>query len=235
MSEMQRVALARVLITTPRLLLLDEPMSNLDASIRLSLRTELKQIQKSLHQSVLYVTHDQIEAMSMSDRIAVMNEGQIQQIGSPDTIYNYPVNKFVAQFIGDPPINILPCDTKVSGGSVAALTELGDLILLGKGGVAESGAFELGIRPHDIKVTKNNKPDSHRHVVRFVENLGAEHILHIEYGNQLLAAASRPGTATVGEQVGIEFDRLRTHLIEQRTGRIVYFSQHELRNGLARS
>ena len=109
MSEMQRVALGRALVTEPRLLLLDEPMSNLDAHLRQQLRTELKQIQAALDQTVLYVTHDQLEAMSMSDRIAVMHEGRLQQLGTPDAIYHRPVNRFVAEFIGDPPINVLPC------------------------------------------------------------------------------------------------------------------------------
>lgn len=227
MSEMQRVALARVLVTAPQLLLLDEPMSNLDAAIRLSLRTELKQIQKSLRQSVLYVTHDQIEAMSMSDQIAVMNEGRIQQIGSPDAIYNNPVNRFVAEFIGDPPINVLPCEIKISGGLLAALTEVGDVIPLGKN-AAGHGSFQIGIRPHDIAVTKKSRRTSHPLVVRFLENFGSEHILHVEYGQQLLAVAARPGTARVGEPVGVEFDPLKAHLIDQRTGLVIFLSRQGL-------
>ena len=110
MSEMQRVALARTLGTQPELLLLDEPMSNLDAEIRAHLRGELRQVQKSLGQTVLYVTHDQAEALSMSDRIAVMRDGEIVQVASPDDVYHRPVNRFVAEFIGDPPLNLIPCE-----------------------------------------------------------------------------------------------------------------------------
>ncbi|MEO1105979.1 MAG: ABC transporter ATP-binding protein, partial [Pseudomonadota bacterium] len=115
MSEMQRVALARVLVTEPLLLLLDEPMSNLDAAIRERLRTELKALQQDLGQTVLYVTHDQVEAMAMSDRIAVMNDGVIEQIGTPEDIYHRPATRFVAEFIGDPPINPLPSVVSAQG------------------------------------------------------------------------------------------------------------------------
>jgi multiple sugar transport system ATP-binding protein len=220
MSEMQRVALARVLITAPQILLLDEPMSNLDAAVRLSLRTELKQIQKSLRQSVLYVTHDQVEAMSMSDRIAVMNDGRIQQIGTPDIIYNRPINRFVAEFIGDPPINILPCTLKRSGSELAAVTELGDVIPL-KRSIEPHSDIEIGIRPHDIRLTGKTEAITSPLTVKFLEDLGSEHILHVEYGSRLLTVASRPGMAKVGETVSVGFDPGSIHVIEQRTGLIV--------------
>ena len=124
MSEMQRVAVGRALITRPALLLLDEPMSNLDAHLRQRLRTELKQIQTELGQTVLYVTHDQAEAMSMSDRIAVMRGGRLQQVGKPEEIYHRPVNRFVAEFIGDPPINLLPCTVRPGTGGAAVSSPL---------------------------------------------------------------------------------------------------------------
>ena len=122
MSEMQRVALARVLVMRPALLLLDEPMSNLDASLRASLRGELKAIQKEMGQTVLYVTHDQVEAMTMSDRIAVMRDGRLLQVASPLEIYRRPQDRFVAEFIGDPPINLLPCRVERERGQLHAAT-----------------------------------------------------------------------------------------------------------------
>ena len=149
MSEMQRVAIARALVTNPRILLLDEPMSNLDASVRASLRTELKHIQHELRQTVLYVTHDQSEAMAMSDRLAIMDAGQIQQIGSPDDIYHRPRTRFVAEFIGDPPMNIMPCDVLRSGSAAAVRTALHGPLDLDDLEVG-IGPHLVGVRPHDV-------------------------------------------------------------------------------------
>jgi multiple sugar transport system ATP-binding protein len=213
MSEMQRVAIARVLVTEPDLLLLDEPMSNLDASIRASLRTELKQIQTELTQTVLYVTHDQAEAMAMSDRIAVMRAGEILQVGSPDDIYHRPATRFVAEFIGDPPMNIIPCEVLWNGGGLAVRTALhGPMPLAGI--AAPPGSYVLGIRPHDVCLAGGGA----RTVVRFVENLGAEHILHVDYGDRLLAVAARPGAAHEGEEVEIAFAAEAAHLIRESDG-----------------
>lgn len=212
MSEMQRVAIARALVTEPKLLLLDEPMSNLDAALRASLRGELKLIQKELDQSVLYVTHDQIEAMSMSDRIAVMRQGSLEQIGTPDEIYNRPATRFVAEFIGDPPINMLQCTVRRSGARRAATSALQEGLDLGMVDVPE-GTHTLGIRPHDVIVARERRPDHARTTVRYVENLGAEHVLHLDYGGGLLAAVTAPGFATPGEDVWIHADPRQVHLI----------------------
>jgi multiple sugar transport system ATP-binding protein len=220
MSEMQRVALARVLVTEPQLLLLDEPMSNLDAAIRQSLRTELKQIQKAQNQSVLYVTHDQVEAMSMSDLIAVMNEGSVQQIGSPQNIYNHPENRFVAEFIGDPPINVIPCTVKTSGREAWAVAAHGESVPLGSIKI-DGGAHALAVRPHDIMIDRKPPRGTSRLAVRFLENLGSEHVLHLDYGEQMLAVAVHPGTARVGDQVGIGLNAAKVHLVNEKTGLVV--------------
>jgi ABC-type sugar transport system ATPase subunit len=178
MSEMQRVAVARALITEPRLLLLDEPMSNLDASLRLSLRSELKLIQKELGQTVLYVTHDQTEAMAMSDRIAIMQSGEIEQLGTPEDVYSRPATRFVAEFIGDPPMNLIDCTVERSGARAAATTVLHGPLELGRIDVPE-GSHILGIRPHDLQLSKNRLADGAETTVAFVENLGAEQIFHV--------------------------------------------------------
>jgi multiple sugar transport system ATP-binding protein len=199
-SEMQRVALARVLITNPELLLLDEPMSNLDAEIRASLRGELKRIQQDLRQSVLYVTHDQIEAMSMSDRIAVMREGAILQVASPDEIFRRPAHRFVAEFIGDPPINMLPAEVQADGSSCLARLPGGWAIPLGRAELAE-GEYLIGIRPHELALTSATGLGAVGGTVRFLENLGAEHVLHVELGGTLMRVLTRPGAAAIGEAV----------------------------------
>lgn len=220
MSEMQRVALARALVTEPKLLLLDEPMSNLDAALRASLRGELKLIQKQLGQSVLYVTHDQVEAMSMSDRIAVMREGRLEQLGTPDAIYNRPATRFVAEFIGDPPINMLPCTVRRSGSRAAVNSALGEGLDLGNIDVPE-GVHTLGIRPHDLSVAREPRQGRARTTIRFLENLGAEHVLHLDYGGGLLAVVAAPGFATPGEDVWIDADARHLHLIRNDTDRVV--------------
>ena len=212
MSEMQRVAIARALVTEPKLLLLDEPMSNLDAALKASLRGELKLIQKDLDQTVLYVTHDQVEAMSMSDRIAVMREGRLEQIGTPDEIYNRPATRFVAEFIGDPPINMIECTVRRSGALAAATSALQDGLDLGAVDVPE-GTHTLGIRPHDLMVAREVRPGHARTTVRFLENLGAEHVLHLDYGRGLLAAVTPPGFAVPGDDVWVHADARNVHVI----------------------
>jgi ABC-type sugar transport system ATPase subunit len=214
MSEMQAVALARVLITEPQLLLLDEPMSNLDAADRADLRGELKQLQKRLGQAVLYVTHDQVEAMSMSDRIAVMRDGVIMQVGSPEEIYRHPVNRFVAEFIGDPPINLLPCQVMTSGHEVRVSTACHGEIRLGKAEI-EAGEHWLAVRPHVFKVWHEPTGTSAPVVVRFVENFGSEHVLHVEYGDQLARVVAPPGFAGVMETVHLDLDASAIHLIDR--------------------
>lgn len=221
MSEMQRVALGRVLLTEPELVLLDEPMSNLDADLRTSLRTELKQIQKQLGQAVLYVTHDQVEAMSMSDRIAVMNAGELQQMGTPDEIYNHPKNRFVAEFIGDPPINLLPCDLQQSGGRIAASTALHAGLALGRGGNVESGQHLLAVRPHHVGAARAPGPATAPAQVRFIENLGAEHVLHVQYGQDLARVVVPPAFAAEGETVHLSLDLAHAHLIDGASGAVV--------------
>jgi ABC-type sugar transport system ATPase subunit len=214
MSEMQRVAIARVLVTNPRILLLDEPMSNLDASVRASLRTELKHIQYELRQTVLYVTHDQSEAMAMSDRLAVMNAGDIQQIGSPDEIYHRPRTRFVAEFIGDPPMNIVPCDIVRSGLTTAVRTALHGPVDLEDLDVG-FGTHLLGVRPHDVLVVKPGAVGAATTRVRFVENLGATHVLHVDYGDRLIAAVAPPNTARPGDNIAISLRPGAMHLIRE--------------------
>jgi multiple sugar transport system ATP-binding protein len=227
MSEMQRVALARVLVTNPSLLLLDEPMSNLDAAVRASLRSELKRIQIDLGQSVLYVTHDQIEAMSMSDRIAIMCAGEILQIGTPEEIYHHPINRFVAEFIGDPPINMLKCELRTVGGELVADTILSHAIPLGRGNVRK-GEYVLAIRPHDL-VLVTAAPSESLAVVRLIENLGAERIVHVAHRNELAAVVTGHDAPAVGEEVGLALNPgARIHLIDAESGAVIPLGQEAL-------
>jgi len=219
MSEMQRVALARVLVTKPELLLLDEPMSNLDAALRASLRGELKRIQKDLGQTVLYVTHDQIEAMSMSDRIAVMNLGENLQVASPDEIYHRPKNRFVAEFIGDPPINMISCRVAGSGGSLRVSTEAHKDMPFEITAVSP-GDYLLGVRAHHIMAAHGAFQGSIAAVVKLVENFGSEHVLHVTYGQDLMTVMVRPGFARAGDSVHVSFDLKDAHLVDRSSGAI---------------
>src|SRR6059036_4285870 len=153
-GERQRVALARALVREPQVFLLDEPLSNLDAKLRASARLELKQFQQRVGVSTIYVTHDQVEAMGLGDRIAVLNQGRLQQIGTPEDIYHRPANTFVATFVGSPPMNLLERDGKL-----------------------------IGFRPENIRLEKNagSRDDAtvfRGHVLR-VENLGADRYIYL--------------------------------------------------------
>jgi ABC-type sugar transport system ATPase subunit len=220
LSEMQRVALARALITRPSLLLLDEPMSNLDASVRSRLRSELKLIQREFDQTILYVTHDQIEAMSMADRIAVMRDGTIEQIGAPEEVYRRPRNRYVAQFLGEPPINFIDCTVEQRFGEPVARMPSNGALPLPRGTIFE-GAAVLAIRPHNVRVAHQANQHTETARVADIENLGAEHVLHLDYGEQQLAVVTSPGYASVGDILHLAFDLIHAHLIDPASGEVV--------------
>jgi len=223
MSEMQRVALGRVLLIEPALILLDEPMSNLDAGFRAKLRGELKAIQRELGQTVLYVTHDQAEAMSMSDRIAIMHRGVIQQVGTPDEIYDRPANLFVAEFIGDPPINLMECEIQRSGAK-AAVTVLGQTTELRATSLIDTPSVTAGVRPHDVQVAREISSGDAYGIVRFAENLGSEVVLHVECDGALVRAVTAPDFAAEGETVYLKCSADRIHLVRSDSGEIIHAS-----------
>lgn len=216
MSEMQRVALGRVLVTEPELLLLDEPMSNLDAVMRTALRTELKQIQTALGQTILYVTHDQAEALSMSDQVAVMRNGEILQLGSPEQIYAYPNSLFVAEFIGDPPMNVLAATLRRDNGVVADLACGGSLRLAHND--IDAKECWLGIRPHDISVVSAEETTGPHGKILFVENFGYEWVTHVDCQGVSVQCATQKKPGNPGEILGLAFDLARIHLFDIDTG-----------------
>jgi multiple sugar transport system ATP-binding protein len=170
-GQRQRVAMGRALVREPRVFLLDEPLSNLDAKLRVQMRAELKKLHHRLGITTIYVTHDQVEAMTLGDRIAVLSAGRLQQIGAPQDVYDHPTNVFVAGFIGSPPMNLLR--GSVSGG----LVEAGDLAFQ-REGIAD-GLVIVGLRPEGLGVVGDNDPGPGFEVhVDVVEPLGDEVLVH---------------------------------------------------------
>jgi multiple sugar transport system ATP-binding protein len=179
-GEMQRVSIGRAIVRSPRVFLMDEPLSALDAKLREALRTELKSIQMNLGQTFLFVTHDQIEAMSMGDKIGVLNNGSLVQVGTPHEVYANPKNTFVARAVGSPPMNLV--DGKVSAGK--AVIGPG-FELPASSGAAEDRPLTFGIRPEDLML-EAGAPVSAR--VHDVENHGVEKIVTLRVGNDMLRA-----------------------------------------------
>jgi ABC-type sugar transport system ATPase subunit len=161
-GQRQRVALGRAIVREPKAFLMDEPLSNLDAALRVQTRAEILRLQKRLGTTTIYVTHDQIEAMTMGDRIAVMNKGELQQLGTPEEVYEHPANTFVARFIGSPAMNMLPS---------AAL------------GVGRAGQL-AGFRPEHVQLGNGRSGAGHLDAsVEVVEYLGDEQLAHVRFGD----------------------------------------------------
>lgn len=213
-GQRQRVALGRALVRKPEAFLLDEPLSNLDAKLRNEMRAEIKKLHKKLGATVIYVTHDQVEAMTMGDRIAVINEGMLQQVGTPDSLYNSPVNDFVADFVGT--MNFFECALE-EGGRVNAgefVLELPDEC---KEKVKDYTGREVkaGIRPEDIKVKKAGEIEA---LVEVVEPMGSETLIHLRVGNKkFLARVHADVEVDEGRSVGMEINTRKLHLFDTDT------------------
>jgi len=194
-GEMQRVSIGRAIVRRPRVFLMDEPLSALDAKLREALRTELKSLQVDLGATFLFVTHDQIEAMSMGDKIGVLDSGQLAQTGTPHEIYNDPINTFVARSVGSPPMNLI--DGELSGGK-ARITMGGQLPLSGtsSAAAAEGRPLTFGIRPEDILLASDAPMEAR---VQDIENHGVEQIVTLLMNEQLLHA-------TVPTQTRLAYD-----------------------------
>lgn len=215
-GQQQRVALGRAIVRDPSLFLLDEPLSNLDAKLRTQMRAELQELQNDLNVTTVYVTHDQTEAMTMGDRIAVMNDGELQQIGNPTDVYNEPANEFVATFIGSPSINLF--SGNVENGVVR--TDLFTIDLGAFSGDAYSeGELRVGIRPQDLRVPSESEQLRFEATVTVIERLGDENLLHLEAeGHELVAQVDEDIAPGVGETVQLTFDPQYLYLFDARDG-----------------
>lgn len=228
LDELQRTALGRSMITKPAFFLLDEPLSNLDAGLRSQMRVELKKIQRELKQTILYVTHDQVEAMSMADRIAVMNQGELQQYGSRDELYSHPSNRFVANFIGSLSMNFIDC-TLIEKDNRTLLdatdfqinvTKLTDVI---KKNISNSELI-MGIRPEDIEVNNQRKTeDSIQSEVYITEPLGPKTIVSLSIGNTKIKSMV-PGTfhTKIGEKLWANFNMKKLHVFNKKSENAIF-------------
>lgn len=221
-GQRQRVALGRAIIREPKVFLMDEPLSNLDAKLRLYMRVELKKLQKQIKTTTIYVTHDQAEAMTMADRIALMESGKLQQLAPPSEIFSNPSNFFVASFIGSPPMNFVDCSFVEKGGYLDAgefQIELQDGMrdLLAKETTNEK--LTLGVRSEYIFVHKKRVKGSFPAKIYLVEPLGSEAIVNVKIGENLIKIKENPAfTADIGETVWISFDNNQIHLFSKKTG-----------------
>jgi multiple sugar transport system ATP-binding protein len=211
-GQRQRVALARAIIRRPQAFLMDEPLSNLDAQLRLQMRVEIKRLQRELGATTLYVTHDQIEAMTMADLIAVMREGKLQQLATPADLYEHPANLFVARFCGSPPMNIL--EGEIADG---VFTHASGTLPLPHAPTA--GAVKLGFRPEHAELVQRGAPDSLAGEIYVVEPLGNETLVTVRLGAELMnirapADFHRPE----GEACAVRPLPGRIHLFEQESG-----------------
>ena len=210
-GQRQRAALARAVVRHPRVFLMDEPLSNLDAKLRLTMRAQLKHIQRRLETTTVYVTHDQIEAMTLADRIAIMNKGKIQQLGTPDEVYNNPANVFVAGFIGSPPMNLIKGDLE-NGVFVGASTRVEGL---GKG--SRKGVI-LGVRPEDISVAEPGRGHLNSELYS-LEPTGDQTLVSALAGAQMIVAkGSRSFRQTLETPIGFTFDVSRCYLFDAAGG-----------------
>ncbi|MFW9988930.1 MAG: ABC transporter ATP-binding protein [Candidatus Odinarchaeota archaeon] len=218
-GQRQRVALARAMVRDPKIFLMDEPLSNLDAKLRVYARAELKKLHEDMGTTIVYVTHDQTEAMSMGDRIAILNDGVLEQVGTPEEIYENPKNLFVAGFIGNPPINIIEGSLVKREGKVIVESDFFSYQLANGNEIIEktkSLKIQLGIRPEDIVITKENKDNGIQADVEVIEPLGRENIFHLKVnGNPLIAVSIINRDLNIGEKVWISFDTNRIHIFDK--------------------
>ena len=232
-GQQQRVALGRAIVREPSVFLMDEPLSNLDAKLRIQMRTELNEIHQRVGKTTIYVTHDQAEAMTLGDRVAVLNDGELQQIGEPQKLYDQPANRFVAGFIGEPPMNFMDVDLVELSDAYRVSRESMDLELADNvcreldAYAGELDDVTFGVRPEDlhdasevqtIAVEEANTFDA---TVKVVEPMGSDKFLTVEPfedESEISARVSPDSQASVGDVVTLTVDMSKGHVFDDRTG-----------------
>lgn len=217
-GQQQRVALARALVRKPQLFLMDEPLSNLDAKLRIAMRTELKRLHRELKVTTIFVTHDQEEAMTLADRIAIMTKGLLQQLGSPFEVYEKPSNMFVASFIGSPAMNMFEGELAEKNGDYIANFGIFSLPISKKIAQSISKELTLGIRPEHILLEDKKTAKSMSAKVEVTEPLGREDILLLNVGGVMLTANTRlMKPLNVGDEIWVRFAEDKLQLFDRKT------------------
>ena len=223
-GDMQRVAIGRSLVRRPKAILLDEPIGSLDAKLREEMRVELKRLHLENGSTSIYVTHDQVEAMSLADRIVVMNEGILQQVGTPSDVYLYPANLFVAQFIGSPVMNIASSKIRETGGKVEvvmddATFELPQSLLGMLQSKKAGNDLSLGIRPEGVLVSRTDQPGYRPAEAHIVQPFGGFDIVDLRIGSRTLRARTTSGyVGKAGDQVWARLDPSHAHFFDNSSG-----------------
>jgi len=226
-GDMQRVAIGRALVRRPKALLMDEPIGALDAKLREEMRAELKHIHRQNEATTVYVTHDQVEAMAMADKIAIMNEGVLQQVGSPSEVYQYPANLFVAQFVGSPIMNVIGAAVRPGEGHTSVVLGEDDAVLRFPGElylkVAEhrpaDDGLTVGVRPEGVLVARQATDGYIPVEAHIIEPLGPYDIVDLKFGKQLLRSRTASGyVERAGDVVWARLDEKQTHFFNTRTG-----------------
>jgi multiple sugar transport system ATP-binding protein len=223
---MQRVAIGRALVRQPKAMLMDEPIGALDTKLREEMRAEIKRLHVRQGSTTIYVTHDQVEAMSLADRIVVMHEGVLQQVGSPEEVYAHPQNLFVAQFVGSPVMNVATASVTEEGGSVRVHLDPKDpgfefpRELLSKLNGHSSGGLSVGIRPEGVLVAREPQQGYVPLESHIIEPLGSHDIVDLQVGDGMIRARTPAGfVPRVGQKVHTRIDPAQAHFFDTASGR----------------
>ncbi|MFL6818569.1 MAG: ABC transporter ATP-binding protein [Bradyrhizobium sp.] len=230
-GQRQRVAMGRAIVRNPKVFLFDEPLSNLDAKLRVQMRIEIKKVHQKVRTTTVYVTHDQIEAMTLADRVVVMNHGRIEQIGTPNDLYHSPATRFVAGFIGSPAMNFIPCTLEDVGGKLhIRLTDRISFPLppgraARYGQVARNEKLVLGIRPEHITEAKNYPEpgvETFEAVLDVIEPMGMETLIYfIVQGEEICGRVNPNAGARAGAPLRLAVDLNNMHLLNEVTGVVI--------------
>ena len=218
-GQRQRVALGRAIVREPKAFLMDEPLSNLDAKLRTQTRVELKRLHQRLGATIVYVTHDQTEAMTMGTRIVVMKDGVVQQVDTPEGIYHRPANQFVGTFVGTPAMNLLAAELSRQGTAFIAHIEEQTLELpqqlAGPLETLSEPQVTIGVRPEDVRLVQPDEPGSLKAVVRLVEAMGHEQLVYLAVGSKdVVARTDNAWNGQSGDAVGMRFETSHLHLFD---------------------
>ncbi len=229
-GQRQRVAMGRAIVRDPKVFLFDEPLSNLDAKLRVQMRTEIKKVHQKVRTTTVYVTHDQVEAMTLADRVVVMNKGLIEQVGTPNDLYHFPATRFVAGFIGSPAMNFIPCKLEeAAGGLRVRLSETIQFPVPANRTVRYrphlNDRLLFGLRPeHIIEQRPHGEPDQHVFEVTLevTEPMGMETLVHfLVEGTEVCGRVNPNAGAQAGRPMRLIADMANMHLIDEGSGRVL--------------